>query len=306
MKGIELSQKFFEAYGRQMLENDFATVKDRIAVGLVGHGSECFGYDDEISTDHDFDAGFCIWLTEEDEREYGFKLFRAYSRLPHEFEGVKIENKSVFGSQYKGVHTIKEFYSFYLPSGDIPQSLNEWLSIPSTYLAEATNGAVFYDRLGEFTRIREALLNGYPSDVRLKKLASALFYMAQAGQYNYARCLKHGETESATLALNDFVRNGLSTIFLLSNKYEPYYKWVFRAADEIKGFEQTVKLLKTLTVAPTDKSNIEIIEAVSSQLVDYLVENGVAKRSGDYLEGYAYAVNEKIRDGNIRNMPIML
>ena len=58
MKGLELSRAYFEAYGRPMLERDFAQVIDRIAVGLVGHGSECFGFDDEISLDHDVSNGF--------------------------------------------------------------------------------------------------------------------------------------------------------------------------------------------------------------------------------------------------------
>ena len=60
MKGIELARAFYEEYGKPMIERDFAEYSDRIAVGLVGRGSECYGFDDEISTDHDFEAGFCL------------------------------------------------------------------------------------------------------------------------------------------------------------------------------------------------------------------------------------------------------
>ena len=40
----------------------FSNFVSKIFIGLVGMGSECLGYDDEISRDHDFWTGFCIWL----------------------------------------------------------------------------------------------------------------------------------------------------------------------------------------------------------------------------------------------------
>lgn len=110
MKGIELSEKFFEEFGRPMIENEFGEYADRICAGLVGHGSECFGFDDGLSRDHDFGAGFCLWITEEDERRFGFRLFRAYEKLPKDYGGVVASKKSLFGGDAKGVQTIEGFY----------------------------------------------------------------------------------------------------------------------------------------------------------------------------------------------------
>ena len=65
MKGLDLARAFYEEYGLPMLEEQFSDVLDKIAIGLTGSGSECYGYDDEISQDHDFEPGFCIFLPEE-------------------------------------------------------------------------------------------------------------------------------------------------------------------------------------------------------------------------------------------------
>ena len=67
MKGLEEARRYYEDFGRDMLHARFPEFEERIAVGLVGRGSECFGFDDDISRDHDFEQGFCLWLTDADD-----------------------------------------------------------------------------------------------------------------------------------------------------------------------------------------------------------------------------------------------
>ena len=306
MKGLELSEKFFNEYGKPMLERDFISSLPRMAAGLVGHGSECFGFDDDTSRDHDFDAGFCIWITAEDEKEFGFKLFRAYEKLFKTSNAMRAKQKSLFGSDFKGVKTIEGFYGFYT-GGKLPKSNREWLSIPDFYLAEATNGKVFFDNLGEFTRIREHLKNGRPEDVRMKKLASALFFMAQAGQYNYSRSLAHGENVAAAIAATDFVKSAMEAAFLLERKYAPYYKWTFRALKGLDGSSDIIAPIEKILSSPYDgNKNAELIESVCSSIAGRLIDDGYTQKKGDYLEAYAYAVNDLIIDGDLRNDPIMM
>ena len=110
----------------------------------------------------------------------------------------------------------------------------------------------FADEYGEFTRIREQL-KAMPEDIRLKRLAGNLLTMAQAGQYNYMRCLKHGEREAAQLACVEFVHAAMKSAFLLHRQYLPYYKWSFHAlrlleqseafADELKGLSKQLSRL---------------------------------------------------------------
>ena len=44
-----------------------------------------------------------------------------------------------------------------------------------------------------------------PVDIKLKRLVGNLLLMAQSGQYNFVRCIKHGEPEAAQLACVEFV-----------------------------------------------------------------------------------------------------
>lgn len=307
MKGIELSRAYFEEYGKPMIQNGFAEYIDRIAVGLVGRGSECFGFDDEISADHDFEPRFCIWLTDEDEQSFGFKLFRAYSKLPKEFQGTHCRERSLVRSKEKGVYTISEFYSAYTGRGGAPECWQDWLYTPSHYFAEATNGEVFCDPLGEFTRIRELIKNGMPEDVRLKKIASCALRMAQSGQYNYKRCIAHGELGAARLALDEFVRNASELAFLLDHRHAPYYKWIFRAMRELPRMGHFAEMLEALITLPSDETlQIELmIEDISSRFIDEFKKQGITEATCGYLESHAYSVNDMIKNADIRNLHVL-
>ena len=65
MNGLELSRAFYEEHGAPLLHEQFPEAEGLIAVGLIGSGSECLGFDDEVSRDHDFEPGFCLLLPEE-------------------------------------------------------------------------------------------------------------------------------------------------------------------------------------------------------------------------------------------------
>ena len=62
MKGLELSRALFRDRAEKELKARFPELFGRLAFGLVGNGSECFGFDDEISRDHDWGADFYVWL----------------------------------------------------------------------------------------------------------------------------------------------------------------------------------------------------------------------------------------------------
>ena len=225
MNGLELARGFYEEYGAPMLHEQFPEWESEIAVGLVGSGSECFGFDDETSRDHDFEPGFCLFVPGEEilDRQVCFRLERAYAKLPKEYNGIKRQTISPVGGNRHGVIRIADFYTEKVGSPDGNLTTDAWLSLPSYALAEATNGSVFRDDSGRFSAIRAALLD-LPENVRLKKLAGYLLLMAQSGQYNYRRCLAHGETAAAQLAAIEFSKAAMQVMFLLNRAHMPYYK----------------------------------------------------------------------------------
>ena len=310
MKGIELSRAYFEEYGRPMLENEFPDIMPYLAAGLFGSGSECFGFDDEISTDHDFEPGFCIFLPDEDivDRRAAFLLERAYAKLPKEFKGYRRAMLSPVGGARKGVIRTSEFFAEKVGSADGILTAEQWLTVPEQALAETTNGEIYFDNYKEVTRIRKTL-GAYPEDIRRKKLAGNLLLMAQSGQYNYKRCLDHGEEAAAQLAVFEFVNSAIASIFLLNNNYKPYYKWSFRALRALPKLSLEAEIMEYLLTTGNDGETAEekyyAIEGIAADVIDELAEQELTDAICGDLEKHAYSVNDKINDAEIRNMHIL-
>jgi hypothetical protein len=309
MKGIELSEAFYNEYGRAMLEN-FPHLADKIAVGVCGSGSECFGYDDEISRDHDFEPGFCIFLPDEKiiDSKTEFQLERAYTKLPKEFKGYKRSVLKPVGGARHGVVRISDFLMDKTGTKNAELSLREWLTIPEQALAEATNGKIFFDGLGDLTKIRERL-SYLPEGVRRKKLAGNLLIMAQSGQYNYSRCVLRGETASAQLAVFELVKSALNVIFLLNKRYIPYYKWVFVALDELEilsNLHAPLEYLISSANSPSESDKkTEIIDKICADIIEELKNQGLTGAEHSDLDPHAYSVNNKIKSPTVRNMHIL-
>ena len=333
MKGLEVARAYYEQYGEPMLREKFPALMPFIAAGLTGSGSECWGFDDEVSRDHDFEPGFCLFLPGEDvvDRRTAFELERAYAALPKEFMGLRRSLVSPVGGARHGILRTAEFMRDKVGKADGNLSLMEWLYMPEFSLAEAVNGEIFMDGYGEVTAIRERLRRR-PEDVRLKKLAGQLLLMGQSGQYNYRRCLQHGETAAAQLAAVEFVKSTMAAVFLLNDVYQPYYKWCFRAMRALPKLALTAELLEYLLTTDNEPDTAEeksrVMEGIAADVIGELREQGLLGELreqgltgtdaggkpqgrgltgavGEDLEKYAYLVNDRISDAQIRNMHVL-
>ncbi len=305
MKGLETAKQYYEIYGRQMIRGQFPERADQTAAGLVGYGSECLGFDDEISTDHDYGPSFCIWLPRELYQQCGKEMQAAYDALPKEFMGCSARVEEGQGKGRVGVLCLEDFYLEILGTDRVPETEAEWFSLSEAALSTATNGAVFEDPCGKFTRIREGLLSYYPQEVWLKKLAESLARAAQAGQYNYARAMKRGERIAAEIALTEFVKETMQIVYLLNKKYAPFYKWMHRGMKELVVCSEIGDMLALLYQIPdpaaawegvgagdflyhlnTDDGRGLVIEAVCNVLVQTLNEMELSGRQDNFLQNH--------------------
>ena len=310
VSGLKLARAFWTQMGKPMIAAKYPQYAGRIASGLVGHGSECYGFDDAYSQDHDFGPRFCLWLTDEDYAAIGEQLEADYEALPRKFSvdaqgrvtfeaHARSDASGAFPSAGAGSTVIPDAANAPTPgtatddtataesgaaSSDVAEAMttpidaplfpvtpraqganrrdgvfrigdffesitgyrtapaqtapHEWLMLAESTLAAATNGEVFADPTGQFSKTRQGFKD-MPDDVRLALISKRLGMIAQAGQYNLPRSLKRGDGAAAWLSIHEFVQATASLVFLVNVPmvvgYMPYYKWQFAALRKLSG-----------------------------------------------------------------------
>ena len=303
MNGMELAKCYWQQVGEPAFRAYCPEVLEHCAVGLVGEGSECFGYDDEISRDHDWGPGFCLWLTREDMERWGERARRIYQDLPMEFSGYRRHCSDPMSSGRVGVLEIGAFYARFLGIAYPPRTLAEWKHIPETGLAVATNGQIFFDHSNVFSEFREVLLNNYPEDLRRKKLAYHCALAAQSGQYNYERCRKRGDDVASLLALSQFIQHIQAIVFLLNRRYRPYYKWVHRAMKNLPILGSVLwKLIDSLV---QDEDRKIRVEEICWLIIKEFEAQELSNSESNFLLDHARHIQKSIKDETLRKTHLM-
>ena len=305
MAFIDEARSLYEERGRELIHNLLPEYEGLLAVGLAGHGSECYGFDDVISRDHDFYPGFSIWIDDETDRAAGVEISRIYRQIC----ARPAADRSALANNARGVHRIRDFYSRYTGTDGAPETWEQWMFVPEYALAEASNGQVWRDELGKFSRERAIILTGMPEDVRKKKIAARAIKMAQSGQYNFKRCLDHGQEGAAVLSVAEFVQAACSMIYLLNNRYMPYYKWAFRGMDSLEKLADMKDALEfLLTVGQDDESKrikLGVIEDICAGIAAEMKSQNLTDAVSDYMEPHAFSVMEHIENAQIRSLHVM-
>ena len=301
MQGLQLAKEYFFTHGLPMIEKSFKEIADRVAAGMVGPGSECYGFDDALSRDHDWGPGFCLWLQQDDYLTYGAALETAYRKLPSSFSGFGPRQTSPGEDARMGVMSIRSFYIRYTGLDHPPQGLKEWLPIPDQNLSVCTNGLVFHDPADHFSKWRQHLLDYYPEDIRRKKIASRCMTMAQTGQYNLARSLKRDEPFACRYAELKFCQNLMSMAFLLNRRYPPFYKWLHRATKELPILGPVIhENIRTLLNTAKGEEKVAFIEKLCGLVIEELHRQELSDSNSSFLLDHGPVVQAGIHDPNLR------
>ncbi|MCH5341263.1 MAG: DUF4125 family protein [Acetatifactor sp.] len=262
--GLALCRAYYETYGAPMIREKFGAYQHRIAVGMVGRGSDCFGYDDEASRDHDWGPNFCLWVSDETYEEIGEALEQAYLSLPGEFKGYH-RAPEVNGKGRRGVWRISDFYRS-LVGADRYEAI-DWRQVSDHGLAAAVNGEVFRDEEGIFTEFRRKLEEGYPLEIRYLKLAEAAAGFSQAAQYNFPRMLKRGDTLTAGMMVWDGIKAAMKLQHYIEGKYPPHDKWLYHSLKESQAGSEVAALVEEIVRSMGAVESISAEQAITEQAV---------------------------------------
>lgn len=302
-KGLELCREYYETYGKPMIEKEFAIYQNRIAVGLVGEGSDCFGLDDGFSEDHDWGPRFMMWVGKAVYAEIGEKLEAAYQALPKEFQGY-VYRESRQGTGRQGVFVIEDFYEGLL-GVKVPEIVGAtvkaeteaegtgatagektdlcWQDIPMERLAAATNGQVWTDSEGTFTKIRTNLKENYPKRLLYLKMAEAAARFSQTGQYNYSRMLKRGDKVSAQMLLWSAVKEALLLLYYAEGRYPLHDKWLLQGLKDVEAYTEILEHIEGLTSCKEQEVPTRL-EEIAKQLALVLYRKDFISDVEPYLE----------------------
>jgi hypothetical protein len=211
--GLEVSRRLYSEIVQPVLSAGFPDLPHSAA--LLGRGSEVLGFDDQMSTDHDWTARALVFLAEEDEASHGDAVREALQRsLPATFTGHPVRYE---------VHSVRGYVRQQLQL-DITRDIEprDWLTLPEQGLRMFTSGAVFRDEVG--LQVARDRLAYYPRDVWLY-LQIAGWWRVHPEMNLVGRAGAAGDELGSSLIGSRLVSDLMRLAFLMERQYAPYSKW---------------------------------------------------------------------------------
>lgn len=253
-----------------ILKAEYPELLSRLCGALTGKGSECLGYDDELSKDHDYELKIQLFVSDKDYFEYNQVISDRFSSI-------------MTGHVY--LIPYSDFFRKYTKLSFGPKTIQEWRLIPEEFLVNATSGVIYFDNLGEFSKIRNNIRKYYPKDLWLRNLSYYCIKLGQAGQYNYPRLLKRKDAVAAMLAVTESIEMIISIIYVLNKEFKPFYKWQYKRLCELPILGRVIapKLEQVSQSNILDSNNLDIIEDICNIISYKMLEMGLAESSNRFF-----------------------
>ena len=262
--GLRLGELFYHEAVRPILEDRFPGLAHSAA--LIGSGSEIFGFDTEMSSDHHWGPRVMLFLREEDHARFAAAIAETLRHaLPRVFHGYSTNftlpnpddnNTQLLQIVESGpinhrvdVLTVAGFLRSYL-SFDLACEIEpaDWLTFPEQVLRTVTAGAVYHDEVGlQATRGRFAY---YPHDVWLYLLAAGWERIGQE-EHLMGRAGMVGDELGSALIGARLVRDLMRLCFLMERQYAPYPKWFGTAFNRLGCAADLAPALRGAQLAAT-------------------------------------------------------
>jgi hypothetical protein len=211
--GLELSRQLYLELIRPILDGRFPGLPHGAA--LLGRGSEVLGFDDQMSTDHDWRARMLLFLRQTDHVRHGDDVRETLRReLPPAFRGSPVDAE---------VHTVRGYFLDQL-AVDVESEFEarDWLTFPEHRLRMFTAGEVYHDDVG-LQAVRDRLAY-YPRDVWLYLLVAG-WWRVHPEINLVGRAGSVGDELGSALIGSRLVSDLMRLCFLLERQYAPYSKW---------------------------------------------------------------------------------
>lgn len=302
-QGLSLVEQYFTDVALPLLEKDFSEYMPYLAAGLVGPGSECWGFDDAFSRDHDWGPQFCLWVSSSISKEALSALHAWYKNLPVDFDGMPSSNMQAPDLFRYGVIKVADFFYVHAGLSEKPDSWQTW-NKKELVLSMMTNGKVFFDNAGEFTAWRKHLQGFYPEELRLKKLAARCFISGQSGQYNLPRLVKRKDIHGIRWAEFTFASTICSLYHLLQKAYCPYPKWELASVARLDATGLVLaKKIQELLTAP-EQYKVQLAEDIAQFVEKALLSHFPLISYNGALMPFSEQLNKLIRDASLAQAPL--
>jgi len=276
--GLVISQEFIRSILLPLLKAELQEDYDRIAVAVVGTGSDVLGLDDEISRDHHWGPRANVMFPRAETSQLQPKIENALGNVPAKFGQYEVQ---VDIGNLTGVCCcdIESFFNRFLGTDRLPSQELDWLGFCEVDLFHVTAGTIVYDGLGQLTQQCDAFAR-YPDNVWKKRIADWCMYVTgRDAPYNLHRVSKRQDDLTCTIYFGLCVKRLMELCFTLNRQYAPYTKWLNRMFRELPKYaDQLAPLIDSAIAQPTWEKKVRILVDANYVIADALADLGLCTK----------------------------